>query len=320
MGTALFDTSVVPHWRTTGSVILPAAMALQVGDPCHGLEDLGVIISAGTWVWEVRDADENGVSAHRVWEVRLRREDQGPALDWAWDDDYGRWAEEPAPGAQIISSRGVDAGIIAWRLTDRDDHGDGEDRDLLDFQPFDGVPVQDGRLFGTSSGWGDGCYPIATRVVDGELLEVRACYITVDPDPLTAAEFTALLPGAFMDAPTVTGPFTLHLTRTSYTAADHGDTSALVDRVYDTLHSVSATGPDGQIRLVQRYLDSEKDGTLRAYESVAAVQSLWSRVDEQERDRLVALEEVGEPQDRPDHARGWIVSYTTSEVAVRLAH
>lgn len=321
MGTTLFDTTTVPQWRTTGVVELTNTASLRAGDPCYGhLPTIaGVELTPGEWVWEVRDADETGGRAHRVWEVRLRRQDVAAADHWEWDDDFGQWAQVPAPGASVVEDRGVDAGTMAWQVVGADTEHLEIDVEALLWSRTNGTPQHCGTVLVTSTGWGDGCYPIGVRREGDTVVEVRMAFITPDPDPLTAAQFVELLPAAlsqsdYSGAPAVTvapGEVTIRVSRTRYTAARDGDRDQLETTTYDTVVAVHvpATG-----RTFASTITAD-EGSY-APDAVRAVAHLWTRLPVSERAALTVAEDIGEQE--IVEPSGYIVESTRTQVGISI--
>ena len=211
MGREIFDRETVPFWRTVGSSDLPAGCTVATGDPCYGaLDEVDGALSAGTWNWDIRDANEAGEAAYRVWEVRLVRNDADPLDNWSWWDAYGESISPeqmfPAEHGAVLynGTRGVDAGMIAWQVTnpqapaigewEYDEYGDTEY--LLEAKQD--APLRGGLALVTGSGWGDGGYACVSRTNPaGDVVEVRIMYITPKDAPISPDEFNVLLPGAF---------------------------------------------------------------------------------------------------------------------------
>ena len=354
--------SVRDGWETLGTVEVAAGSRLEVGDPCHGLEDLGVTLAAGTWTWQQRHRPDTlfgGDSSSRIAEIRaLHTPAADPARlggveevpEWDWEDAYGYYTDRPAADTLPISIRGVDAGIIAWRITRPQRAGQGElagpdhhldygeefpDEDLLDgTQGF----RDDRQVLVTYTGYGDGAYPVTARTLDGtpdtDAVEVRACYVAADSGPLDAEEFSRLLPGAYRRAGLTVpdhGSIHVRVEQTQYTAvtdrtrtdtADH-DYSQLVFASPDPLTFADPARLDqrtdanlglgiGNARAPRSLQESDPDLVWDLRPLTDTLANLWSRLTPEAIAELSASSSSSATIELPDHIQGFITRYAVT--------
>lgn len=322
--TDLFDTTTVPNWRPAGTVNLEHPARLLVGDPCIGLSDTDITLAAGAWRWEVRDADDTGASALRPWEVRLVRADQPPADDWDWVDDYGQWNTEPAADTQALGVRGVDGGMIAWEVTSRPGpglHDSHTEWDELVTWPLPEEATHGGTVLCTSTGFGDGVYPLVARTTgpagtdSPDVVEVRACYISPDPGPLSVTEFfdllAAVLPDGFAD-PRHGATVHLEVTQHAYTDTATGDHSSYESAF--RLHG--AHERTAQVVTNDESEEPSAENVTVRYDRglIECLDALWTRLPDGARTEIVTGTEsrqVGEP---------WQISDTKTETTSRVTY
>lgn len=340
--TSAFDTGLLDaepdtlgHWRLLGALHLAHPAQLSAADPCTTPMTLSQhLLAPGDYQWQVRDADEHGNPTHRVAEVRLVRVD-GPGdplrsesvPEWRWVDDYGRTPTQVAPGCEPTRFVGIDTATLRWEARPEYTLPPGQlpdfDEDTADdYSRYEEGLSDGGQVCTTSTGWGDGGYPIACRIhteADTSfIVEARASFLTDPAAPLCAEQFLALLPGAFTHTPLI-GQLELTWDCTRYRTHD---TPADSWRGYDRIVSGLDTGRRDMEHARARRDNVDDDDFLTGGDiddhTLAGIAHLWDRLRREDRVQVAAAVYDTEHRDRPDNTRGSITSYVTFTRTVHL--
>jgi hypothetical protein len=348
----LDDRKAAPQWRTVGTFTAEPDSILTLGDPCYGDGEpvANGRMLPGEWAIQVRDADETGTSITPVWETRFTHVSAGSPIEpveYTWADDLGRDHPAPfpagVPGQPVWETRGVDSGTMRWTVSvGRPDQDEDED-DWMGSDPQGALTVVPGHIeFISSSGYGDGGYPVLARLVEDRLVEAIIRFISVEPPTITPERFTDLVPEALdglrsslddwftaltedqmkayfdqaPDAPvppdntvTARGRLGLLVRATTYDSVDQETRTQVTTSAYQfvfgvVLPDIDAVASTYAESLLRTYVPGHQFvyGDNQAH----LMESLWSRLSDEGKATLTASEQVLSVVD--EEPRGLIVS------------